>query len=166
MTTRETDPLLGAIAYLDGAIELCPHVRREARVSALTHPIRLAAEAGELMALVWLILVMLPGVGLALVTKAPLVVALLITATAMLIGWTLYAWHFSDQVGLGQGQYRDLVHAELDQVERFFFEARSGRYGAEIAWEGQNPRTANPKVMLRTLRNTRAKLAWLTGTQG
>lgn len=156
----EHDSLKGAIAYIDGAIELWPKAQREARVATFLRPIRTAAEAGEIVILLWVLLLMLPGVGLAVVLQQSVVASSFITLFAVLAGWGLYSWAFANETSATT--YGPMLRQEFEQVERFFYQARLDPHFAQyMTWEGGNPLRGNGKLMLRTLTSTKRKLEWL-----
>ena len=160
--TIDNDSIKGALAYIDGAIELWPKARREARVATLLRPLRSAAEAGEIMVVLWVLLLMLPGVGIAVVLNQSLVVCVAITMLAFSLGWALYAWSFTDHLEVRAPRHGRMLREEFDQVERFFFQARRDPIRAQyMDWEGGNPLESNAKTMLRVLQRTKTKLEWL-----
>ena len=137
--TIDNDAIKGALAYIDGAIELWPKARREARVATLLRPLRSAAEAGEIMVVLWILLLMLPGVGIAVVLQQSLVVCVAITLLALGLGWGLYAWSFSDRLEATAPTYGEMLRQEFEQVERFFYMCFSGQCCREYGRAGDRP---------------------------
>ena len=161
MAQSNDDILRGALAYIDGAIELCPKNTWETRARTLAYPIRRIFEAGEIMMLLWVALLAIPGVGLAIVLQQSIIGGIALTLIALLCGRSLYTWSTFEQTDEARS-YRELLREEIAQVERFFSEAqRVPQWGRYIGWEGEHPLNPNPRVTLRVLRNTRTKIEWL-----
>ena len=155
------DWIQGALAYIDGAIELWPKVRREARLASFRHPMRMIVDAGEFIALMWLLMIMVPAVWIAVILNGSAFVCFAVTLLAMVGGWGLYCWTRFDSVST-PGQYRHLFGQEVEQVDRFFLQAqRSGADGNLICWEEGRPHSKNLQGTLRVLEKTRLKLEWL-----
>ena len=160
--TIDNDSIKGALAYIDGAIELWPKARRETRVATLLRPLRSAAEAGEIMVVLWVLLLMVPGVGIAVVLNQSLAACVAITLLAISAGWALYAWCFTDRLEVDASSHGRMLRQEFEQVERFFFQARQDPIRAQyMDWEGGNPLETNARTMLRVLQRTKRKLEWL-----
>ncbi|MCA9562418.1 MAG: hypothetical protein KC561_02970 [Myxococcales bacterium] len=156
------DPLNGAIAYIDGAIELYPKLNSEARRNLLLRPLRKAFQAGELMAVLWATLLMLPGVGVAIILdESPLVFGVVTIAAAVAV-WITYAFAASGRDSLESSETGTMLVREIEKADVFLSEAqRSQRFGTQATWEGGHPIESHPRTMLRILRRTRSKLDWL-----
>lgn len=158
------DAIRGALAYIDGALSILPRAMREARYSTWTRPARALWGAGKITAILWLVVLVAPGLGLGLVLGQSAAAWTLLSVAGALLGWTLFAWFFPDPIPDAEQGYGQLLRQECEQVDRFFLGASNdpmtGRY---MGWEGGHPLEADVRVTRRVLWNTKRKLEWLSG---
>jgi hypothetical protein len=157
----------GALAYIDGALVIWPKVRRESAFSTFTTPIRFFSGVSQIVMIFWILVMSLPGVGLAIIFKLPVLEVTLIITLTVVMGWVVYVWKFYHRIQIVHGQNWQVMTSELEQVERFFLQGRHiADCGEHLCWEGGEPEELNLKELYRVLINTREKLRWLLEQNG